>query len=208
MMLEIGFSWPREPMMHQRTKPAIPQAPEEARDDPNAERAMLHEIARKDGIPLRREPEPPRPIEVTSVPLPEGSSKIESSANLLVQRIAALSLDQLENVISDLQDLRAFLQSEGERVQQEISSYLKLSHTAIGQRRSSQTASRVGKALRRIRPAERPIGESLAVALLCKPRRISRGAFSSGDVPRNPPRSEVLLEADLGADRERHTELP
>ena len=43
-----------------------------------------------------------------------------------------VSLDQLDDVIVDLRQLRDFLHSEGERIQSEISGYLQLNHIAIG----------------------------------------------------------------------------
>jgi hypothetical protein len=119
-------------MVYQRTTPAFVPASEESKAAPHTELVMLREIARQDGTHLRSEPEGSSPIEDAPVPEPDGSSKVVSNANVLVQRIAALSFDQLENVISELQDLRAFLRSEGERVQEEISSYLRLSQTTIG----------------------------------------------------------------------------
>jgi hypothetical protein len=119
-------------MAYQRTNPALPHAPEDASANPELRLALMREVARQDDTHLRSEPESPDRSEDASPPEPEGSSEVVSSANVLIQRVAALSLEQVENVISDLQDLRAFLHSEGERVQQEISSYLKLSQTAIG----------------------------------------------------------------------------
>jgi hypothetical protein len=52
--------------------------------------------------------------------------------NSLVQRVAGVSLDQLDDVIVDLRQLRDFLHSEGERIQSEISGYLRLNHIAMG----------------------------------------------------------------------------
>jgi len=118
-------------MVFQRKNPPLLSEPEEAKAIPHTELAMLREIASQDYTHLRSEPESPSPIEYASVSETDGSSKVVSNANVLVQRIAALSLEQIENAISDLQELRAFLHSEGERVQEEISSYLKLSQSAI-----------------------------------------------------------------------------
>src|SRR5277367_5949002 len=112
-------------MVYQRTNPALPHAPEEASANPDLRLALLREVARQDDTHLRSEPESLDPSEdrseANSLPEPEGSAEVVSSANVLIQRVAALSLEQVENVISDLQELRAFLHSEGERVQQEIS---------------------------------------------------------------------------------------
>jgi hypothetical protein len=47
-----------------------------------------------------------------------------------------MSLDQLDDAIVDLRQLRDFLHSEGERIQREISGYLQLNHIAIGSTKS------------------------------------------------------------------------
>jgi hypothetical protein len=62
---------------------------------------------------------------------PENTSQIITDVNSLVQRVADVSLDQLDDAIVDLRQLRDFLHSEGERVQREISGYLQLNHIAI-----------------------------------------------------------------------------
>ena len=59
-----------------------------------------------------------------------------TDVNSLVQRVADVSLDQLDDAIVDLRQLRDFLHSEGERIQGEISGYLQLNHTSIGATRS------------------------------------------------------------------------
>ena len=63
---------------------------------------------------------------------PENTSQVVTDVNSLVQRVADVSLDQLDDVIVDLRNLRDFLHSEGERIQREISGYLQLNHIAIG----------------------------------------------------------------------------
>jgi hypothetical protein len=63
---------------------------------------------------------------------PENTSKVVADVNSLVQRVAGVSLDQLDDAIVDLRQLRDFLHSEGERIQREISGYLHLNHIAIG----------------------------------------------------------------------------
>ena len=67
---------------------------------------------------------------------PENTSQVVTDVNSLVQRVAGVSLDQLDDAIVDLRQLRDFLHSEGERIQREISGYLQLNHTAIGATRS------------------------------------------------------------------------
>ena len=66
----------------------------------------------------------------------ENTSQVVTDVNSLVQRVADVSLDQLDDAIVDLRQLRDFLHSEGERIQREISGYLQLNHTSIGATRS------------------------------------------------------------------------
>jgi hypothetical protein len=63
---------------------------------------------------------------------PENTTQVVPDVNLLVQRVAGVSLSPLQNVISDLQQLHDFLHNEGERIRRDISDYLKLSETAMG----------------------------------------------------------------------------
>jgi dsDNA-specific endonuclease/ATPase MutS2 len=56
--------------------------------------------------------------------------------NSLVQRIAGVSLEQLDDAIMELRQLRDFLQSEGERIRREISVYLQLNRIAIDSTKS------------------------------------------------------------------------
>jgi hypothetical protein len=67
---------------------------------------------------------------------PENTSQIVTDVNSFVQRVAGVSLDQLDDAIVDLQQLRDFLHSEGERIQSEISGYLQLNHVAIDSTKS------------------------------------------------------------------------
>jgi hypothetical protein len=67
---------------------------------------------------------------------PENASQVVTDVNSLVQRVAGVSLDQLDDAIVDLRHLRDFLHSEGERIQREISGYLQLNHIAIGSTKS------------------------------------------------------------------------
>ena len=66
----------------------------------------------------------------------ENTSQVATDVNSLVQRVADVSLDQLDDAIVDLRQLRDFLHSEGERIQTEISGYLQLNHTSIDATRS------------------------------------------------------------------------
>jgi hypothetical protein len=105
-----------------RTNPAPFGASEtsHAMPAPQIEEAF-RESVRQNGADIRHEPE---------------TSQAVTDVNLLVQRVADLSLDQLDDAIVDLRQLRDFLHSEGERIQGEISGYLQLNHTSIGATRS------------------------------------------------------------------------
>jgi hypothetical protein len=67
---------------------------------------------------------------------PENTGQVVTDVNSFVQRVAGVSLDQLDDAIVDLRQLRDFLHSEGERIQREISGYLQLNHASIGATRS------------------------------------------------------------------------
>jgi hypothetical protein len=110
-------------MVFQRTNIAVPEVPDVAKRP-----ALPREMARPE---VAHSTEEEGPTTNALSPEPASPTEVTTNANVLVQQVAALSVAQLESVISDLQGLRAFLHSEGERVQQEISSYLKLSQTAI-----------------------------------------------------------------------------
>jgi hypothetical protein len=112
-------------MVFQRTNIAVPEVPDDTKRP-----VPLREMARPEVTHLQEATEGPT-TNASSLE-PESPMEVVTNTNVLVQQVAALSVTQLENVISDLQGLRAFLHSEGERIQQEISSYLKLSQTTIG----------------------------------------------------------------------------
>jgi hypothetical protein len=88
----------------------------------------LRDFVLQDTAHLRREAE-----NATQVNLrPESAAQVVADVNSLVQQVAGVSLDQLDDVIVDLRNLRDFLHSEGERVQREISSFLQLNKAAMG----------------------------------------------------------------------------
>ena len=67
---------------------------------------------------------------------PENTGQVVTDVNSLVQRVAGVTLDELDDAIVDLRQLRDFLHSEGERIQREISGYLQLNHLAIDSTKS------------------------------------------------------------------------
>ena len=56
---------------------------------------------------------------------------VVSDLDLLLQRVSANSVQQIDCIINDLKILREQLQSEGERVANEIAAYASLSDTAL-----------------------------------------------------------------------------
>jgi hypothetical protein len=111
----------------QKTYPRTNPAPFGASENSNVIPApqieeALRESVRQNAAHIRNEP--------------ENTSQVVTDVNSLVQRVADVSLDQLDDVIVDLRNLRDFLHSEGERIQREISDYLQLNHIAIGSTKS------------------------------------------------------------------------
>jgi hypothetical protein len=56
---------------------------------------------------------------------------VVESVNSLIQRVAGASVEEIERVIGELQNVRDVLQAEGERVQREIAGYANLSQQAM-----------------------------------------------------------------------------
>jgi hypothetical protein len=109
--------------MYSRTNPAPVGASENSNVIPTPQiEEALRESVRQNASHIRDEP--------------ENRSQFVMDVNSLVQRVAGVSLDQLDDVIVDLRQLRDFLHSEGERIQREISGYLQLNHIAIGSTKS------------------------------------------------------------------------
>ena len=53
------------------------------------------------------------------------------NVNFLIERVAGTSIKELDHLIAELQTVRDFLQSEGERVQREITNYAQISQAAM-----------------------------------------------------------------------------
>lgn len=53
------------------------------------------------------------------------------NVNFLIERVAGTSIKELDHLISELQTVRDYLQSEGERVQREIANYAQVSQAAM-----------------------------------------------------------------------------
>jgi hypothetical protein len=107
----------------QKTYPRTNPAPFGASENSNVIPApqieeALRESVRQNAAHIRHEP--------------ENTTQVVTDVNSLVQQVAGVSLDQLDDVIVDLRNLRDFLHREGVRVQREISGFLQLNQAAIG----------------------------------------------------------------------------
>jgi hypothetical protein len=89
----------------------------------------LRDFVLQDTAHLRRDAEELPPGNLRREP--ESAAEVATDVNALVRQVADISLNQLDDVIVDLRNLRDFLHSEGERVRREISGYLQLSRTAM-----------------------------------------------------------------------------
>jgi predicted transcriptional regulator len=65
------------------------------------------------------------------VPLDAAAEATVSNVNSLIQRVAGTSLGEIENLITELEQLRDLLHNEGQRVQREIAGYAQLSQAAM-----------------------------------------------------------------------------
>ena len=109
--------------MYSRTNPA----PFEASENSNALPAQRIEEALRESVLQNAE-------QIRHQP--ENTSQVVTDVNCFAQRVAGGSLDQLDDAIMGLGQLRDFLHSEGERIQMEISGYLQLNHLAIDSTKS------------------------------------------------------------------------
>lgn len=94
--------------------------PEDNKDAASFE-GEIREFVRKDLAPFRRARMP-------------GSSSQDlpvESVNQLIQRVSGQSVQEIEHVIAELQNVRDILRNEGERVQREIVGYANLSQAAM-----------------------------------------------------------------------------
>jgi hypothetical protein len=92
-----------------------------AEQEANAEAAVegeIREFVRRDPSALRRAPE-------------TDSELVAGNINVLLQRVAGTSVQDIDRLIGELQTLRDVLQNEGARVQREITQYAHLSQSAM-----------------------------------------------------------------------------
>lgn len=99
--------------------PTTATAQDTVDDVANAFEGEIREFVRRDFPQLRR-------------PIDAGSGEFAASnITALVQRVAGTSLQEIDNLIGELQTLRDYIASEGERVQREIAGYAQLNHAAL-----------------------------------------------------------------------------
>ncbi len=80
----------------------------------------IREFVRKDVAFLRR------PRQETQI-----DNAAADSVNSAIRRVSGASMEEIDRVILELQQVRDMLRHEGERVQREIAGYASLSHSAM-----------------------------------------------------------------------------
>jgi hypothetical protein len=76
---------------------------------------------------VRRDVAPRRPRDVDGAP----AELIADNLNGLIRRVSGASMEEIDRVIAELQQVREMLRKEGERVGREIAGYASLSHAAM-----------------------------------------------------------------------------
>jgi hypothetical protein len=71
------------------------------------------------------------PIATRLPPQPEGDHQRVGQASSLIQRVAGASVLEIEKLVAELQGLRDFVRSEADRVQREMTAYVRLSDAAM-----------------------------------------------------------------------------
>jgi hypothetical protein len=75
----------------------------------------------------------------------------------LVQRVANVSLERLDDVIVDLRYLRDLVHSEGDRIQQELSAFVRLNRDAI------DSANLIAESIKNLKEAKGPVAQDAVV---------------------------------------------
>jgi hypothetical protein len=91
---------------------------DEAVSTVNEVEAEIREFVRRDGQTLRR-------------PNDAAGELFATNVNTLVQRVAGTSLREIDGLMRELEDLRNSLQSEGERLQRDLTHYAQFSQAAL-----------------------------------------------------------------------------
>src|SRR5260370_37073397 len=91
--------------------------------------AGIRDFVQNDVAYLRR---PASVLPGSTEPVLEPSPEVTvNNVNSLIQRVAGASIAEVEKLISELESLRAWMHSEGQHVQREISGDAQLSQAAI-----------------------------------------------------------------------------
>jgi hypothetical protein len=95
-----------------------PREPELEKSTESAVEGEIREFVRRDVATLRRTPE-------------ADSEVVANNISTLLQRVAGSSVQEIDRLMTELHTLRELLQSEGARVQREITEYAHLSQSAM-----------------------------------------------------------------------------
>jgi hypothetical protein len=88
--------------------------------------AGIRDFVRNDIAYLRKTPS------ILNTDAPDAAAEATvNNVNTLIQRVAGVTSNEIENLISELEELRTFMHQEGERVQRELASFARLSQTAM-----------------------------------------------------------------------------
>lgn len=98
--------------------------------------AGIRDFVRNDVAYLRRpapglQPPEPQPQMPPQAALDDTTEQTVNSVSTMIQRFAGTSLNEIENLLSELEALRDLLHHESERVQREVAGYAQLSQTAM-----------------------------------------------------------------------------
>ncbi|MGE0525038.1 MAG: hypothetical protein AB7O60_18640 [Variibacter sp.] len=84
------------------------------------------------------------------------SSSSNPNVSFLIEQVAGSSIKEIDSLIAELQIVRDFLQSEGERVQREIAGYAQVSQAAMSSVKAiTDTMGQWKHALSAPRPSDR-----------------------------------------------------
>jgi hypothetical protein len=92
------------------------------------------------------------------------SAEMDVEIAPLVLKVGASSIAEFEKLLSELQEAKLFLQSEGERVQRETAQYIDLARAA------SASATIISDSVREWREAGHPLSNRAHPRLLCVPK--------------------------------------
>ena len=102
---------------------ATPSRTPKLDETPSEFEGEIREFIRRDVAHLRRPAADGTPN--------AASEQAVNNINSLLDRVSGSSVTEIDSLISDLRNVRDFLQTEGERVQREIASYAQLSQVAM-----------------------------------------------------------------------------